>query len=485
MKVAFIHPDLGIGGAERLVVDGALALQNKGHDVIIYTSHHDPKHAFDETRDGTLKVKVLGDTLFPRNLLGKFAILCAISRQLHLTAGLQNEPDADVYIVDQLSAAVPYIRYLKPNARILFYCHHPDLKLTERKNVVKKLYRIPFDEFERWSTAKSDQIAVNSEYTRKVFFESFGKQMPDPTVLYPVVDPSAVVLGESKLAKASADPEFKKMTEKIGKYFNFERKMLLSINRFERKKDIELAIDSYSTVLHARTDLREDCLIVAGGYDLRVKENLEYLQELQKLCDRYRVPHATKFPQDSWSTVNFEKSRVLFLPSVSGVEKSFLLEQASLLLYTPTNEHFGIVPLESMVAETPVLATNTGGPLETIVDGETGFLRKPDVEDWYSVIVNVLGKMDPQQLKAMGKLGRKKVEDEFTLKNMEFLLNNLVLKTKETERKNEEKVTQNTFWVTFGISMSSVLLFLLAWLIVEVLCVVLPFLRDSLYWQLA
>lgn len=485
MKVAFIHPDLGIGGAERLVVDSALALQNKGHEVIIYTSHHDPSHAFDETRDGTLKVKVLGDTIFPRNVFGKFAILCAISRQLHLAVSMIHEPDADVYIVDQLSAAVPYIRVLKPNARILFYCHHPDLKLTERKNLVKKLYRLPFDEFERWSTAKSDQIAVNSEYTRKVFFETFGEQMPDPTVLYPVVDPSAVVLSESKLARASSEPEFKKMVEKIGDYFSPEKKLLLSINRFERKKDIELAIDSYSTVLHARTDLREDCLIVAGGYDLRVKENLEYLRELQNLCDQYRIPHATKFPQDSWSTVKFNKTRILFLPSVSGVEKSYLLEQASLLLYTPTNEHFGIVPLESMIAETPVLATNTGGPLETIVDGKTGFLRKPDVEAWYSVIVNVLGKMEPAQLKEMGKLGRKKVEEEFTLKNMEFLLNNLALKTKETERKNENSVTQNTFWVTFGITMSTVLFFLLLWLVVEVLLVVIPFLSNSLFWELA
>ena len=32
-RVVFLHPDLGIGGAERLVVDGALALQTKGHQV--------------------------------------------------------------------------------------------------------------------------------------------------------------------------------------------------------------------------------------------------------------------------------------------------------------------------------------------------------------------------------------------------------------------------------------------------------------------
>lgn len=43
-----------IGGAERLIVDAAVGLQKLGHTVEIYTSHHDPSHCFDETRDGGL-----------------------------------------------------------------------------------------------------------------------------------------------------------------------------------------------------------------------------------------------------------------------------------------------------------------------------------------------------------------------------------------------------------------------------------------------
>jgi alpha-1,3/alpha-1,6-mannosyltransferase len=51
--VVFLHPDLGIGGAERLVVDAAVGLQNRGYKVVIFTSHCDPKHCFDEARDGS------------------------------------------------------------------------------------------------------------------------------------------------------------------------------------------------------------------------------------------------------------------------------------------------------------------------------------------------------------------------------------------------------------------------------------------------
>lgn len=50
--ITFIHPDLGIGGAERLVIDAALGLQSLGHTVVIFTSHCDPTHCFDEARNG-------------------------------------------------------------------------------------------------------------------------------------------------------------------------------------------------------------------------------------------------------------------------------------------------------------------------------------------------------------------------------------------------------------------------------------------------
>ena len=51
-SIVFFHPDLGIGGAERLIVDAAVGLQSLGHTVTIFTSHCDPRHCFDEARDG-------------------------------------------------------------------------------------------------------------------------------------------------------------------------------------------------------------------------------------------------------------------------------------------------------------------------------------------------------------------------------------------------------------------------------------------------
>lgn len=39
LAIAFIHPDLGLGGAERLVVDAALELSARGHAVSLAAKH--------------------------------------------------------------------------------------------------------------------------------------------------------------------------------------------------------------------------------------------------------------------------------------------------------------------------------------------------------------------------------------------------------------------------------------------------------------
>jgi alpha-1,3/alpha-1,6-mannosyltransferase len=78
--------------------------------------------------------------------------------------------------------------------------------------------------------------------------------------------------------------------------------------------------------------------------------------------------------------------RVRFLPSITDKRRNELLNECQCLLYTPSNEHFGIVPLEAALASKPVIACKSGGPLETVVDGRTGFLREPDAAQWADAV---------------------------------------------------------------------------------------------------
>ena len=115
VKVVFLHPDLGIGGAERLVVDAALAFLSKGHQVHIVTSHHDPNHCFSETKDGTIPVTVTGAWI-PRSIFGRFLALCAYIRMIWASfyIALSGAIKPDVFFVDQVSECVlVFIKSLK------------------------------------------------------------------------------------------------------------------------------------------------------------------------------------------------------------------------------------------------------------------------------------------------------------------------------------------------------------------------------------
>ncbi|OTA54884.1 glycosyltransferase family 4 protein [Hypoxylon sp. EC38] len=429
--IVFLHPDLGIGGAERLVVDAAVGLQNRGHKIVIFTSHCDPKHCFDEARDGTLDVRVRGNTIVPPSILSRFSILCSILRQLHLifqiflTSELQSlKPDA--YFVDQLSAGLPLLQFLHPQARVLFYCHFPDLLLVQgRQRWWKRVYRLPFDLWEQWSMSFADAVAVNSNFTKGVVGRTWPKlaRQKDLKVVYPCVDTKTK--GEEK--EKEKEKEKDKGSDDGGKPLWKGKKFLLSINRFERKKDIALAIKAFAGLSReTREGVR---LVVAGGYDPRVAENVNYHKELVELAESMSLSNMTAKTHLTALEVP-DDVEVLFLHSVPNLLKETLLSSARLLIYTPANEHFGIVPLEAMLAGVPVLAADTGGPTETVVEGVTGWLRSPEkVDQWTEVMDKVLNQLSKDELEAISKAGIARVRDNFGEAQMAERLESIVSRT--------------------------------------------------------
>ena len=111
---------------------------------------------------GTLQVHHIVPP-FPRSFKGKFHILFANARQLHLVTHLlrPGTPKYDVYFVDQLSTCVPLLRGLA-RTRVVFYCHFPDKLLADgayvegqaqrRGGLLKSIYRFPVDKLEEVTT---------------------------------------------------------------------------------------------------------------------------------------------------------------------------------------------------------------------------------------------------------------------------------------------------------------------------------------------
>lgn len=292
----------------------------------------------------------------------------------------------DVVIVDQVSVAVIVLRMFV-SSKIVFYCHFPDLLLSKPASALHRAYRAPLNALEEWSTGLAHRTLVNSEYTKSIFKETFrsldGRGIV-PDVLYPAVSiPSSLSL------KQMGTSWMNHLPKDVVRLIESSSETFLSINRFERKKNIGLAIRALGLVRGSSTGL-----VVAGGYDVRLAENVEHLEELKELVKELHL-----------------EDRVVFMTSFSDEQRLALLCACRAVVYTPTNEHFGIVPVEAMASNTPVIACNSGGPMESIVAGKTGFLEDSDPSAFAKAMEAC---MDAQVAQRMGTLARTRAEKYFS-----------------------------------------------------------------------
>jgi glycosyltransferase involved in cell wall biosynthesis len=106
------------------------------------------------------------------------------------------------------------------------------------------------------------------------------------------------------------------------------------------------------------------------------------------------------------------RERVSFPGWVSRPER--LLAASDVVVVPSRFESFGMVPVEAMASGVPVVSTDVGGPAETIVDGETGYLVPPGRPE--AIARRVLALLrDPALRARMGRAGRARVEARFSL----------------------------------------------------------------------
>jgi glycosyltransferase involved in cell wall biosynthesis len=106
------------------------------------------------------------------------------------------------------------------------------------------------------------------------------------------------------------------------------------------------------------------------------------------------------------------RERVQFLGWVPRSE--VLLAASDVVVCSSWFESFGMVPVEAMASGVPVVSTNVGGPTETIVDGETGYLVPPGRPDELARRVGQL--LDDELLRRrMGEAGRRRMVERFSL----------------------------------------------------------------------
>ncbi|CAG2171761.1 unnamed protein product [Oppiella nova] len=306
--------------------------------------------------NGSLEVTVVGDWM-PRSVFNRFYALMAYYRMIiaAIYVIFFSDLQFDLIFCDSISACIPVLKLSKK--KIVFYCHFPDQLLTERKTFLKRLYRYPIDWFEEWTTGLADVVIVNSKFTAQMFRNTFKRlSHKEIQVIYPSINFTAF---DRRLEGELNDLKLKDIAT-----------VFLSINRYERKKNISLAIEAlkelYEDMNASNPQSKKTVhLIIVGGFDPLNVENRQHYDELVIRANELGV-----------------EDKVSFLKSPSNDKKQLLLHSCTALLYTPDNEHFGIVPLEAMYMSRPVIAVNSGGPRETVKHNETGVLCRPEAKDF-------------------------------------------------------------------------------------------------------
>jgi glycosyltransferase involved in cell wall biosynthesis len=146
----------------------------------------------------------------------------------------------------------------------------------------------------------------------------------------------------------------------------------------------------------ARLPWTEVCCVLVGSDQGRTK----YTRELEQLSESLGIA-----------------DRVRIIGQVDDMPAAFMLSDVVVHASTEA-EAFGRVVIEAQAMGRPVIASNLGGPSETVEDGVTGWLTDPgDVDGLARALVEALS-MDAEARSALGSRARASVLNGYTLRAM-------------------------------------------------------------------
>jgi glycosyltransferase involved in cell wall biosynthesis len=158
------------------------------------------------------------------------------------------------------------------------------------------------------------------------------------------------------------------------------------------------------------------------------------VEAMRQVVDRF--PDAVLIVTDTNQIIDWiqelgaYKSRVLSYIDLYGLKENVLAHSfdffdlpqayavAEVVVYpTCGEEPFGLVPLEAMACGKPVVVSRSGGLVESVLDGQTGYIiEKDDSDQLAERIIRLMG--DDSRRSVMGQAGRTHVEEHFSRERM-------------------------------------------------------------------
>ncbi|NJR48893.1 MAG: glycosyltransferase family 1 protein [Leptolyngbyaceae cyanobacterium CSU_1_3] len=197
-----------------------------------------------------------------------------------------------------------------------------------------------------------------------------------------------------------------------------DQKVVLYVGRFDRRKGIETAVRAVSQSTLRDQNLK---LIVGGGSRPGQSDGIER-ERIEDIVAELGLQETTTFP-----------GRL-------GNENLHLYYAAADVCLVPSHyEPFGLVAIEAMASNTPVIASDVGGLQYTVIPEVTGLLAPPKDDLAFAAgLDRILA--NPSWRDQLGRAGRKRVEEKFSWDGVASQLGDLYTKVMKEQPAKKRSV---------------------------------------------
>lgn len=239
-------------------------------------------------------------------------------------------------VVIAVGMVQPLLLFGRRDCKRIFMVTYPyEIALESEPRFWKRIYYTPYLWYSNMAHKTVDVYIAISKYVQEELRQRYNV---DSVVIYPPIDDFF-------------KPDWSKK----------KKDLILYVSRFSEEKGQLETVDAFRKLSSTLLD-KNIRLILCGSY---FEEHEWYHREVEKKAKKYRNIIIQTFVTDRELLNLYQSATVFWFPRKP---------------YKGISEHFGLVPVEAMACGTPVVAYNYGGIVETVKNGETGFLVKNDCD---------------------------------------------------------------------------------------------------------
>jgi len=241
------------------------------------------------------------------------------------------------------------------------------------------------------------------------------------------------VMVRSKLIIAGSNFIFSHISENYKKFFNTPKSKLMVIFR-----GINLEYFNSQNVSKKKVDAlaqnwninKNNFIILLPGRLTKWKGQEVFIEALNLLIEKYNKDnfHAIILGSDQGRHIYSKKlfllveryrlnKKITFIKNCKEMPVAYKLTDA-VVSSSIEPEAFGRIAVEAQAMKKPIIASNLGGSKETVLNGKSGLLFKPEDAQELAKNINRLIDMNKESLNLMGEHGRKNVEKKFNVDQM-------------------------------------------------------------------